>query len=155
MVYKYKVMIALIQRVSEASVSVKGKTVVSIGKGLLVLLGMEKNDSTQEADRIAEKLLRCRVFEDDNGRLNLDVSAINGEVLVVHNFTLAADTKKGNRPGFSTALEANKAEPLFDYLIQQLERSHPLIKQGIFGANMQVKLVNDGPVTISLKAHNP
>ncbi len=155
MVYKYKVMIALIQRVSEASVSVKGKTVVSIGKGLLVLLGMEKNDSTQEADRIAEKLLRCRVFEDDNGRLNLDVSAINGEVLVVPNFTLSADTKKGNRPGFSTALEANKAEPLFDYLIQQLERSHPLIKQGIFGANMQVKLVNDGPVTISLKAHNP
>ena len=155
MVYKYKVMIALIQRVSEASVSVKGKTVVSIGKGLLVLLGMEKNDSTQEADRIAEKLLRCRVFEDDSGRLNLDVSAINGEVLVVPNFTLAADTKKGNRPGFSTALEANKAEPLFDYLIQQLERSHPLIKQGIFGANMQVKLVNDGPVTISLKAHNP
>ena len=155
MVYKYKVMIALIQRVSEASVSVKGKTVVSIGKGLLVLLGMEKNDSTQEADRIAEKLLRCRVFEDDNGRLNLDVSAINGEVLVVPNFTLAADTKKGNRPGFSTALEANKAEPLFDYLIQQLERSHPLIKQGIFGANMQVKLVNDGPVTISLKAPNP
>ena len=155
MVYKYKTMIALIQRVSEASVSVKGKTVVSIGKGLLVLLGMEKNDSTQEADRIAEKLLRCRVFEDDNGRLNLDVSAINGEVLVVPNFTLAADTKKGNRPGFSTALAANKAEPLFDYLIQQLERSHPLIKQGIFGANMQVKLVNDGPVTISLKAHNP
>ena len=155
MVYKYKVMIALIQRVSEASVSVKGKTVVSIGKGLLVLLGMEKNDSTQEADRIAEKLLRCRVFEDDNGRLNLDVSAINGEVLVVPNFTLAADTKKGNRPGFSTALEANKAEPLFDYLIQQLERSYPLIKQGVFGANMQVKLVNDGPLTISLKAHNP
>jgi len=155
MVYKYKTMIALIQRVSEASVSVKGKTVVSIGKGLLVLLGMEKNDSTQEADRIAEKLLRCRVFEDDNGRLNLDVSAINGEVLVVPNFTLAADTKKGNRPGFSTALEANKAEPLFDYLIQQLERNHPLIKQGVFGANMQVKLVNDGPVTISLKAHNP
>ena len=155
MVYKYKVMIALIQRVSEASVSVKEKTVVSIGKGLLVLLGMEKNDSTQEADRIAEKLLRCRVFEDDNGRLNLDVSAINGEVLVVPNFTLAADTKKGNRPGFSTALEANKAEPLFDYVIQQLQRSHPLIKQGIFGANMQVKLVNDGPVTISLKAHNP
>ena len=154
MVYKYKVMIALIQRVSEASVSVKGKTVVSIGKGLLVLLGMEKNDSTQEADRIAEKLLRCRVFEDDNGRLNLDVSAINGEVLVVPNFTLAADTKKGNRPGFSTALEANKAEPLFDYLIQQLERNHPLIKQGVFGANIQVKLVNDGPVTISLKAHN-
>jgi len=155
MVYKYKAMIALIQRVSEASVSVKGKTVVSIGKGLLVLLGMEKNDSTQEADRIAEKLLRCRVFEDDNGRLNLDVSAINGEVLVVPNFTLAADTKKGNRPGFSTALEANKAEPLFDYLIQQLERNHPLIKQGVFGANMQVNLVNDGPVTISLKAHNP
>jgi len=155
MVYKYKVMIALIQRVSEASVSVKGKTVVSIGKGLLVLLGMEKNDSTQEADRIAEKLLRCRVFEDDNGRLNLDVSAINGEVLVVPNFTLAADTKKGNRPGFSTALEANKAEPLFDYLIQQLERNHPLIKQGVFGANMQVNLVNDGPLTISLKAHNP
>ena len=155
MVYKYKVMIALIQRVSEASVSVKGKTVVSIGKGLLVLLGMEKNDSTQEADRLAEKLLHCRIFDDDKGRLNLDVSAINGEVLVVPNFTLAADTKKGNRPGFSTALEANKAEPLFDYLIQQLERSHPLIKQGIFGANMQVKLVNDGPVTISLKAHNP
>ena len=148
-------MIALIQRVSEASVSIKGKVVVSIGKGLLVLLGMEKNDSALEADRIAEKLLRCRVFEDDEGRLNLDVAAINGEVLIVPNFTLAADTKKGNRPGFSTALEPNKAEPLFNYLIQQLERSYPLIKQGVFGANMQVKLVNDGPITISLKAHNP
>ncbi len=148
-------MIALIQRVSEASVSIKGKAVVSIGKGLLVLLGMEKNDSALEADWIAEKLLRCRVFEDDEGRLNLDVITINGEVLMVPNFTLAADTKKGNRPGFSTALEPNKAEPLFNHLIQQLERSHQLIKQGVFGANMQVKLVNDGPLTISLKAHNP
>jgi len=148
-------MIALIQRVSEASVSIKGNVVVSIGKGLLVLLGMEKDDSDLEADRIAEKLLHCRIFEDDEGRLNLDVTSINGEVLIVPNFTLAADTKKGNRPGFSTALEPNKAEPLFNYLIQQLERSYPPIKQGVFGANMQVKLVNDGPVTISLKAHNP
>ena len=148
-------MIALIQRVSEASVSIDGKVVVSIGKGLLVLLGMEKNDSTLEADRIAEKLLNCRIFEDDQGRLNLDVTAINGEVLVVPNLTLAADTKKGNRPGFSTALEPNKAEPLFNYLIQQLEQIYSLIKQGVFGANMQVKLVNDGPITISLKAHNP
>ena len=148
-------MIALIQRVSEASVSIEGKVVVSIGKGLLGLLGMEKDDSTLEADRIAEKLLHCRVFEDDQGRLNLDVTSINGEVLVVPNFTLAADTKKGNRPGFSTALEPNKAEPLFNYLIQQLERTHSPIRQGVFGANMQVKLVNDGPITISLKAHNP
>ena len=148
-------MIALIQRVSEASVSIKGNVVASIGKGLLVLLGMEKDDSTLEADRIAEKLLHCRVFEDDQGRLNLDVTTINGEVLVVPNFTLAADTKKGNRPGFSTALEPNKAEPLFNYLIQQLERTHSPIRQGVFGANMQVKLVNDGPITISLKAHNP
>ena len=148
-------MIALIQRVSEASVSIEGKVVVSIGKGLLVLLGIEKNDSVLEADRIAEKLLHCRIFEDDEGRLNLDVKAINGEVLMVPNFTLAADTKKGNRPGFSTALEPNKAEPLFNHLIQQLERIYPQIKQGVFGANMQVKLVNDGPVTISLKANNP
>ena len=148
-------MIALIQRVSEASVSIKGNVVASIGKGLLVLLGMEKDDSTLEADRIAEKLLHCRGFEDDQGRLNLDVTAINGEVLVVPNSTLAADTKKGNRPGFSTALEPNKAEPLFNYLIQQLERTHSPIRQGVFGANMQVKLVNDGPITISLKAHNP
>jgi|TARA_B100001750_G_C14971469_1_gene333163 D-tyrosyl-tRNA(Tyr) deacylase len=148
-------MIALIQRVSEASVSIKGNVVASIGKGLLVLLGMEKDDSTLEAERIAEKLLHCRIFEDNQGRLNLDVTAINGEVLVVPNFTLAADTKKGNRPGFSTALEPNKAEPLFNYLIQQLERIHSPIKQGVFGANMQVKLVNDGPITISLKARNP
>ncbi len=155
MVYKYKAMIALIQRVSEASVSVKGKAVVSIGKGLLVLLGLEKNDSTQEADQLAEKLLHCRIFDDDKGRLNLDVSAINGEVLVVPNFTLAADTAKGNRPGFSNALKQNKAEPLFEYFIQQLERNYPPIKQGIFGAKMQVNLVNDEPVTISLKAHNP
>ena len=148
-------MIALIQRVSEASVSIKDNIVVSIGKGLLVLLGMDKEDSTLEADRIAEKLLHCRIFEDNKGRLNLDVTAVNGEVLVVPNFTLAADTKKGNRPGFSTALEPKKAEPLFNYLIQQLERIYPQIKQGVFGANMQVKLVNDGPVTISLKANNP
>ena len=99
--------------------------------------------------------MNCSIFEDDLGRLNLDVTAINGEVLVVPNFTLAADTKKGNRPGFSTALEPNKAEPLFNYLIQQLERTHSPIRQGVFGANMQVKLVNDGPITISLKAHNP
>jgi len=148
-------MIALIQRVSEASVSIKDNVVVSIGKGLLVLLGMEKEDSTLQADRIAEKLLHCRIFEDDKGRLNLDVTATNGEVLIVPNFTLAADTKKGNRPGFSTALEPKKAEPLFNHLIQQLERIYPQIKQGVFGANMQVKLVNDGPVTISLKANNP
>ena len=148
-------MIALIQRVSGASVSIKDNVVVSIGKGLVVLLGMEKEDSTLEADRIAEKLLHCRIFEDDKGRLNLDVTATNGEVLIVPNFTLAADTKKGNRPGFSTALEPKKAEPLFNHLIQQLERIYPQIKQGVFGANMQVKLVNDGPVTISLKAHNP
>jgi len=148
-------MIALIQRVSEASVSIKGNVVASIGKGLLVLLGMEKDDSALEAERIAEKLLHCRIFEDDQGRLNLDVTAIKGEVLVVPNFTLAADTKKGNRPGFSTALEPNKAEPLFNQLIQQLERIHSPIKQGVFGANMQVKLVNDGPITISLKARNP
>ena len=148
-------MIALIQRVSEASVSIKGNVVVSIGKGLLVLLGIEKNDSVLEADRIAEKLLHCRIFEDDKGRLNLDVITINGEALIVPNFTLAADTKKGNRPGFSTALEPKKAEPLFNHLIQQLERIYPQIKQGVFGANMQVKLVNDGPVTISLKANNP
>jgi len=148
-------MIALIQRVSEASVSIKGNVVASIGKGLLVLLGMEKDDSALEAERIAEKLLYCRIFEDDQGRLNLDVTAIKGEVLVVPNFTLAADTKKGNRPGFSTALEPNKAEPLFNQLIQQLERIHSPIKQGVFGANMQVKLVNDGPITISLKARNP
>ena len=148
-------MIALIQRVSEASVSIKNNVVVSIGKGLLVLLGMEKEDSTLQADRIAEKLLHCRIFEDDKGRLNLDVTATNGEVLIVPNFTLAADTKKGNRPGFSTALEPKKAEPLFNHLIQQLERIYPQIKQGVFGANMQVKLVNDGPVTISLKANNP
>jgi len=148
-------MIALIQRVSEASVSIKGNVVASIGKGLLVLLGMEKEDSTLQADRIAEKLLHCRIFEDDKGRLNLDVTATNGEVLIVPNFTLAADTKKGNRPGFSTALEPKKAEPLFNHLIQQLERIYPQIKQGVFGANMQVKLVNDGPVTISLKANNP
>ena len=148
-------MIALIQRVSEASVSIKGNVVASIGKGLLVLLGMEKEDSTLQADRIAEKLLHCRIFEDDKGRLNLDVTTTNGEVLIVPNFTLAADTKKGNRPGFSTALEPKKAEPLFNHLIQQLERIYPQIKQGVFGANMQVKLVNDGPVTISLKANNP
>ena len=148
-------MIALIQRVNEASVSIQGNTIVDIGKGLVVLLGIEKQDTELEANKLVDKVLRCRIFEDSKGNLNLDVLTARGAVLVVPNFTLAADTSKGNRPGFSTAMEPDKAELLFNHFLATMKTKYAGVKAGIFGEDMQVSLINDGPITISLKTKNP
>ena len=148
-------MIALIQRVTEASVVIDGSVFSSINKGLLVLVGIELSDSESSALQLSKKILNLRVFDDDKGLMNLSVSDIGGEVLVVPNFTLAADTSKGNRPGFSTALKPDLAKPLFDSLYKSIKAQLASTRQGKFGADMQVSLVNDGPITISLKTNNP
>lgn len=136
---------ALVQRVSEASVLVADEPVAEIGAGLLVLLAVERSDGAGEADRIAAKLAALRVFEDADGRMNLDVRQAGGEVLVVSNFTLAADTAKGNRPSFAGAAPADQAEPLYERVREALGAAG-----GRFGARMRVTLVNDGPVTLIL-----
>ena len=148
-------MIALIQRVTEASVVIDGSVFSSINKGLLVLIGIELGDSEPSALQLSKKILNLRVFDDDKGLMNLSVSDIGGEVLVVPNFTLAADTSRGNRPGFSTALKPDLAKPLFDSLYKSIKAQLASTRQGKFGADMQVSLVNDGPITISLKTNNP
>ena len=148
-------MIALIQRVTEASVVIEGSVFSSINKGLLVLVGVELSGSESSALQLSKKILNLRVFDDDKGLMNLSVSDIGGEVLVVPNFTLAADTSKGNRPGFSTALKPDLAKPLFDSLYKSIKAQLVSTRQGRFGADMQVSLVNDGPITISLKTNNP
>ena len=148
-------MIALIQRVTEASVVIDGSIFSSIGKGLLVLVGMELNDSEPNALKLSKKIVGLRVFDDDNGLMNLCVSDIKGEILIVPNFTLAADTSRGNRPGFSTALKPVLAKPLFDSLYSDIKKQLGSTKRGEFGADMKVSLINDGPITISLKTNNP
>ena len=148
-------MIALIQRVTEASVVIDGSVFSSINKGLLVLIGIELSDSEPSVLQLSKKILNLRVFDDDKGLMNLSVSDIGGEVLVVPSFTLAADTSRGNRPGFSTALKPDLAKPLFDSLYKSIKAQLASTRQGRFGADMQVSLVNDGPITISLKTNNP
>jgi len=144
-------MIALIQRVTEASVSVAGERIGAIGPGLLALVGVRPADDEQTAQRLLERLLAYRVFADAEGRMNLSLSDTGGGLLLVPQFTLAADTRKGNRPGFSTAAEPAKAERLFAELCALARAGHPIVATGRFGANMQVALVNDGPVTFWLQ----
>ena len=138
---------ALVQRVSEASVTVGGEEVASIGRGLLVLLGVRRGDGEPEADRLASKLLALRVFEDRQGKMNLSVGEVDGEVLCVSQFTLYGDTRKGNRPSFVDAAPPEEAEPLYERVRAALGA-----KGGVFGARMAVSLVNDGPVTLLLEA---
>jgi D-aminoacyl-tRNA deacylase len=142
---------ALLQRVSRASVDVAGDCVGQIDVGLLVLLGLDKGDDRELADRMVEKLLAYRVFGDDQGRMNCSVRDINGGVLLVSQFTLSADTRKGLRPGFSSALPPVEAEVLYDYTLTRLSARHNTVAAGVFGADMQVSLVNDGPVTFLLE----
>ena len=144
-------MIALLQRVTQASVSVHGAQVASIGRGLLVLVGVEKGDKGDQADRLLERLLAYRVFPDAEGRMNLDLKAVQGGLLLVPQFTLAADTKKGNRPSFGPAAAPQDGERLFRHLAQRAVGQHAPVGVGVFGADMQVALVNDGPVTFWLQ----
>lgn len=144
-------MIGLLQRVSEATVAVDGRVIAEIGHGLLVLVGVERGDTGREARRLAERLLSYRVFADSEGRMNLAVSDVQGSLLLVPQFTLAADTAQGNRPGFSRAADPRDAERLFVELAGAIEAGGGLLARGRFGASMQVSLTNDGPVTFWLR----
>jgi D-tyrosyl-tRNA(Tyr) deacylase len=141
----------LLQRVSRASVEVDGQCAGAIGVGLLLLLGLDKGDDEATADRMLDKLLAYRVFPDEAGRMNCSVVDVSGGVLLVSQFTLSADTRKGLRPSFSTALPPAEAETLYHYTLAELQRRHDPVAAGVFGADMQVSLVNDGPVTFLLE----
>jgi D-tyrosyl-tRNA(Tyr) deacylase len=145
-------MIALLQRVSRAEVTVDGKTVGSIGPGLLVLIGVRPTDDEVSAKRLLARLLLYRVFPDGAGRMNLSLTQVNGQLLLVPQFTLAADTAKGLRPGFSTAAPPEQGRRLFDFLVQAARDELGTVETGLFGAHMQVSLTNDGPVTIWLES---
>jgi D-tyrosyl-tRNA(Tyr) deacylase len=143
-------MIGLLQRVSEASVCVDDAIVGRIGQGLLVLLCAERGDTHKEADALLNKLLTYRVFSDAEGKMNLNVSQVNGGLLLVPQFTLAADTRSGTRPSFTPAAPPTVANELFDYTVQRARQAHPQVETGRFGADMKVALINDGPVTFWL-----
>jgi len=145
-------MIALLQRVARAEVAVEGEVVAAIGPGLCVFVGVERDDGPAQAERMAERLLAYRVFADAAGHMNRSVLDVDGELLLVPNFTLAADTRKGTRPSFSPAAAPDHARHLFSLLLGALQRRHARVRQGRFGAHMRVGLVNDGPVTVTLKA---
>ncbi|SIT22337.1 D-tyrosyl-tRNA(Tyr) deacylase [Chryseobacterium ureilyticum] len=138
----------VIQRVSEASVKVDGNIVGEIGKGLMLLVGVDENDEKTDADWLVQKVLNLRIFGDEDDKLNLSVKDISGEILCISQFTLIADYKKGNRPSFIKAAKPDKAVPLFDYFKEEIAKSGLKTESGIFGADMKVSLINDGPVTI-------
>ncbi|RZU46714.1 D-tyrosyl-tRNA(Tyr) deacylase [Fluviicoccus keumensis] len=141
----------LIQRVSEASVTVDGKVTGEIRQGILLLLGVAHGDTAEQADKLLHRVLNYRIFPDVEGRMNRSLKDIGGGLLVVSQFTLAAETHKGLRPGFSAAAEPALAEFLYDYFLAEAIKAHPVIGAGIFGADMKVSLVNDGPVTFLLE----
>ena len=145
-------MIALLQRVSQAKVTVNGNEVGAIGRGLLVLVGVRPIDDETSARRLLVRLLRYRIFPDSMGKMNLSLTQVNGQLLLVPQFTLAADTAKGLRPGFSTAAPPEQGRRLFDSLVQAAREQHGSVETGVFGADMQVSLINDGPVTIWLES---
>jgi D-tyrosyl-tRNA(Tyr) deacylase len=144
-------MIALIQRVTRAEVRVGERLVGAIDRGILALVAVRAPDGTADAERLAERVLGYRIFPDAANRMNLDLAAAGGALLLVPQFTLAADTTHGMRPGFSTAAPPEQARVLFEHLVQCASARHPLVAQGEFGAHMQVSLINDGPVTFWLE----
>ena len=144
-------MISVLQRVREARVDVEGQTVGAIGAGLLVLVCAERGDTDAEADKLLAKLLKLRIFNDQAGKMNRSVQDVAGGLLLVSQFTLAADTTGGNRPSFTQAAAPDDGRRLFDYLVAQTRKAHPVVATGQFAADMQVHLVNDGPVTFLLQ----
>ena len=145
-------MIGLLQRVTQARVEGEGETIGAIDTGLLVFVGVEKQDTETQADRLLERLLGYRVFPDPDGRMNLSITDIQGGLLLVPQFTLPADTQKGMRPSFTPAAPATEGERLFNYLVDRAKARHARVASGRFGAHMQVSLTNDGPVTFWLRA---
>ncbi len=144
-------MIALIQRVSQAQVRVQDRITGTIGRGVLGFIGVQPQDTESDADRLLQRVLTYRIFADGQGRMNLDLRAVAGGLLLVSQFTLAADTRTGTRAGFTTAAAPDRARQLFDYFVTQARAAHPQVATGEFGADMQVSLTNDGPVTFWLE----
>ena len=140
----------VIQRVSHASVTVDGSVLGKIGKGFLVLIGVSDTDTKETADKMVKKMLGLRIFEDENGKTNLDLRAVEGELLLVSQFTLYADCRRGNRPGFTRAGRPDMADEMYEYIIAKCREQFPAVECGEFGADMKVELLNDGPFTILL-----
>lgn len=140
----------VIQRVQEASVTVEGKVIGAINRGLLVFVGVGNEDTKEEADRLVKKMVNLRIFDDENGKTNLALKDVNGELLIVSQFTLYADCRKGNRPSFVNAGNPEIANELYEYIIEECNKQVPVVEHGEFGADMKVALVNDGPFTILL-----
>ena len=142
----------LIQRVSSASVTIDHQVYGQINQGILLLLGVQKTDTRESADKLLQKVINYRIFSDAEGKMNLSLQDIGGELLIISQFTLAADTKKGLRPSFSSAAPPEQAEALYDYFLAQANGLYGGVSNGIFGADMQVSLCNDGPVTFNLES---
>lgn len=142
----------LVQRVKWAQVQINQEVVGKIDRGLLLLLGVEKGDSYQNADKLINKVLAYRIFSDEAGKMNLSVQEVGGGLLIVSQFTLVADTAKGLRPSFSSAAPPDEGNRLYQYWLEEMEKRHSTVQAGVFGADMQVSLLNDGPVTFMLEA---
>lgn len=140
----------VIQRVSHSSVTVDGKVLGKIGKGFMVLVGVSDEDTKETADRMVKKMLGLRIFEDENGKTNLDLHTVGGELLLISQFTLYADCRKGNRPSFIRAGKPDMASEMYEYIIEKCKEQVPVVERGQFGADMKVELLNDGPFTIVL-----
>ena len=140
----------VIQRVTHSSVTVDGQVIGKIGKGFMVLIGVEDNDTKAIADKMVSKLIGLRVFQDDNDKMNLSLKDVDGELLLISQFTLYADCKKGNRPSFIRAGKPDMANEMYQYIIEECKKQIPVVEKGEFGADMKVELLNDGPVTIIL-----
>lgn len=144
----------VIQRVTQASVSVNHKIIGQIGHGFMVLVGISNTDTKEVADKMINKLLRLRIFEDEDGKTNLDIKTVQGELLIVSQFTLYADCRKGNRPSFIQAGNPEAANSLYEYVIEQCRKELPVVEHGEFGAHMEVSILNHGPFTIVLDSDN-
>ena len=140
----------VIQRVQQASVAVNGKTIGEIQKGFMTLIGISKDDTTETADKMIRKMTAMRIFEDENGKTNLALADVGGSLLLISQFTLYANCKKGNRPSFIDAGDPDEAERLYEYIIEACKKTIPIVEKGEFGADMKVSLINDGPFTILL-----
>ena len=140
----------VIQRVSRATVTVRGSVIGQIGQGYLVLVGVGREDTKEDADRLVRKMIGLRIFSDENGKINKSLKDVDGQLLLISQFTLYADCRHGNRPGFTDAGDPEKAKELYEYMIDSCRREIPVVEQGEFGADMKVELVNDGPFTILL-----
>ncbi|MDO5417947.1 MAG: D-aminoacyl-tRNA deacylase [Lachnospiraceae bacterium] len=140
----------VLQRVREAAVAVDGQEIGRIGKGFLLLVGVSNEDNEQIADRMMDKICKLRIFEDENGKTNLSLADVGGEVLVISQFTLYADCRKGNRPSFTNAGQPDMANALYEYMVKGFEERVPVVQHGSFGADMKVSLLNDGPFTVVL-----